>query len=167
MTRTALTIYLTDPAPDALPPTPILIDDDYFVRAGLDERNGARLVGFSPRKALAVSVWAHQAVRNPAAAAGLQPSFILDGHVWRHPLLVASITVRDQGSVRVVITNTTDHSTTTPYSGDDEEVAERVAAAWGSQPGFSARVVKRPSNVTALPSRPETTPTSDTGSLEN
>ena len=167
MTRTALTIYLSDPAPDALPPTPILIDEDYYVRAGLDERNGARLVGFSPRKALAVTVWAHQAIRNPAAATGLQPSFILDGHVWRHPLLVASITVRDQGSVRVVITNTVDHSTTTPYSGDDEAVAQRVAAAWGNRPGFTASVVKRPTNITALPQRTETSPARDTGFLEN
>lgn len=167
MTRTALTIYLVDPSPDALPPTPILIDEDYYVRAGLDERNGARLVGFSPRNAIAVSVWAHQAIRNPAAAIGLQPSFILEGHVWRHPLLVASLTVRDQGSVRVVITNTADHSTTTPYSGDDQAVAERVAAAWGALPGFTAGVVKRPSTVTTLPQRTSTPSTLDTGSLEN
>jgi len=124
-------------------------------------------VGFSPRKALAVSVWAHQAIRNPVAATGLQPSFILDGHVWRHPLLVASITVRDQGSVRVEITNTADHSTTTPYSGDDEEVAQRVAAAWGNRPGFTASVIKRPTNITTLPQRHELTQALDTGSLEN
>lgn len=167
MTRTALTIYLADPSPDAIPPTPILIDEDYYVRAGLDERNGARLVGFSPRKAIAVSIWAHQAIRNPVTATGLQPSFILDGHVWRHPLLVASLTVRDQGSVRVEITNSADHTTTTPYSGDDEAVAERVAAAWGALPGFTASVVKRSSNVTTLPQRSGTPSTLEIGSLEN
>lgn len=166
MTRTALTIYLADSSPDALPPTPVLIDEEYFVRSGLDERNGTLLVGFSPRKALAVSIWAHQAARTPAAAIGMQPSFIVDGHVWRHPLLVASITVRDQGGIRVEITNTADHTTTTSYNGDDETVAARVAAAWGNRPGFTANVVKRTTNITALPKRAVSSAL-DTESLEN
>jgi hypothetical protein len=168
MTRTALTIYLADPAPDALPPSPILVDDEFYVRAGLDERNGARLVGFSPRGALAVTVWVHQALRAPAAATGLQPSFILDGHVWRHPLLVANITVRDQGRIRVEITDTRTNTTTTPYSGDDQAVADRVAAAWGSRPGFIARILARRSNITALPHRhSDPTQTTDNASQEN
>lgn len=168
MTRTALTIYLTDSKPDALPPTPILVDEEFFVRSGLDERNGARLVGFSPRNALAVTVWAHQALRAPSAVVGLQPNFILDGRVWRHPLLVANLTVRDQGRISVEITDTRDHSTTTPYSGDDEQVAERVAAAWGSRAGFTARIVTRRTTITTLPVRSaaDVLP-ADTSSQEN
>ena len=42
MTRTALTIYLEQTDPMALSPSPILIDEHFFVRSGLDHRVGKR-----------------------------------------------------------------------------------------------------------------------------
>lgn len=139
-TRTALTIYLATDPRDVIPPAPILVDEHYFVRTGLD-RPGARLIGFSPYATLPITVWSHEALRTPEKARGLQPNFIVAGNVWRHPRTVADVTVRHAGDVvQVVITKTSTGARYRPYLGDDPDVAERIASAWGSNPGYTATV---------------------------
>lgn len=138
--RTALTIYLAGDVRDTLPPAPILVDEHYFVRSGLD-RAGARLIGFSPVGSLAITVWSHEAVRTPELARGLQPNFIVTGNVWRHPRTASDVTVRETGdTVQVVITRTSTGDRYRPYLGDDPDVAARIASAWGTNPGYTATV---------------------------
>lgn len=139
MTRTALTIYLEQTDPMALPPSPILIDEHFFVRSGLD-RDGARLIGFSPADQISITVWERDVMTNPDSARGLRPNFLIAGRVWRHPLRTAEVTIRKTtGVVQVVITGPTGKRYR-PYLGDDPDVAERIANSWGAQPGYTATV---------------------------
>lgn len=93
MTRTALTIYLEQTDPMALSPSPILIDEHFFVRSGLD-RDGARLIGFSPIGQISITVWESDVMTNPESVRDLQANFLIAGRVWRHPLRTAEVTVR-------------------------------------------------------------------------
>ena len=95
-TRTALTIYLATDLRDLVPPAPILVDEHYSVRSGLD-RPSARLIGFSPVGSLAITVWSHEALRAPERARGLQPNFIAAGNVWRHPRTTADVSCATPG----------------------------------------------------------------------
>ena len=139
MTRTALTIYLEQTDPMALPPSPILIDEHFFVRSGLD-RDGARLIGFSPTGQISITVWGRDVMTNPESVRDLQANFLIAGRVWRHPLRTAEVTIRKTtGVIQVVITGPTGKRYR-PYLGDDPDVAERIANSWGAQPGYIATV---------------------------
>lgn len=139
MTRTALTIYLERADPMALPPSPILIDEHFFVRSGL-EREGARLIGFSPVGQISITVWERDVMTAPDSVRGLQANFLIAGRVWRHPMPTAEVTVRKTtGVVQVVITGPSGKRYR-PYLGDDPDVAERIANSWGTQPGYTATV---------------------------
>lgn len=137
--RTLLTIYLAPTPGDPLPPEPILVGNLYLVHAGLDQPS--RLMGFSAPGQIPIALWAHDALRTPEKARGLHPHFIVRGRVWRHPLTVDAITVRDNSDiVQVVITHTSTRKSYRPYVGDDRDRAERIAAAWGNNPHYTADV---------------------------
>lgn len=139
MPRTALTIYLAHNERTALPPAPILVDEHFFVRSGLDQP-GARLIGFSAPGQIAVTVWGHHALQEPESTRALQPTFLIAGRVWRHPIAVADLTVRQSaGVIQVVITGPAGKRYR-PYLGDDPAVADRIATSWGSQPGYTATI---------------------------
>ncbi|WP_300591059.1 hypothetical protein, partial [Microbacterium sp.] len=92
--RTSLTIYPAHDEQTLLPPTPILVDEHYFVRAGL-EQLPARLIGFSPAGALAITAWVHDVFRAPELARDLYPTFIIAGRVQAYPIPAARVTVRE------------------------------------------------------------------------
>lgn len=137
--RTSLTIYPTHDEQTLLPPTPILVDEHYFVRAGL-EQLPARLIGFSPAGTLAITAWVHDVIRTPELARDLYPTFIIAGRVQAYPIPAARVTVREpSGVVQVVITDPRGKRYR-PYLGEDRDIADRIAAAWGSHRGYSATV---------------------------
>jgi hypothetical protein len=106
--RTRLTIYPAHDEQTLLPPAPILVDEHYFVRSGL-EQLPARLIGFSPAGALAITAWVHD--------------------VFRSPDDVVQVVITDPRGKRY-----------RPYLGEDRDVADRIATAWGSHRGYSATV---------------------------
>lgn len=137
--RTRLTIYPAHDGRALLPPAPILVDRHYFVRAGL-EQLPARLIGFSPADAIAITAWVHDVFRTPELARDLYPTFIIAGRVQAYPIPAARVTVREpSGVVQVVITDPRGKKYR-PYLGDDPDVAERIANSWGSQPGYTATI---------------------------
>ena len=137
--RTSLTIYPAHDERSLHPPAPILVDEHYFVRSGL-EQLPARLIGFSPAGAIAITAWVHDVFRSPELARDLYPTFIIAGRVHAHPIPAARVTVREpSGVVQVVITDPRGKRYR-PYLGEDRDVADRIAAAWGSHRGYSATV---------------------------
>ena len=137
--RTSLTIYPAHDERSLHPPAPILVDEHYFVRSGL-EQLPARLIGFSPAGAIAITAWVHDVFRPPELARDLYPTFIIAGRVHAHPIPAARVTVREpSGVVQVVITDPRGKRYR-PYLGEDRDVADRIAAAWGSHRGYSATV---------------------------
>lgn len=137
--RTLLTIYLTPTTSDPRLPAPILVGNLYLVHSGLDQPS--RLMGFSAPGEIPIALWAHDALRTPEKARGLHPHFIIRGRVWRHPLTVDALTVRDNSDViQVVITHTASGKSYRPYVGDDADRAKRIATSWGNNPHYTAVV---------------------------
>lgn len=140
-THTAITLYLANVEQTLVPPAPILIDEHFFVRSPA-ELEGARLIAFSPANGFPIALWQHQLLEVPDQVPGLYANFISRAKVWRHPLPVSAVTIRqDPGHVQVVITNTRTGKRYRPYSGNDPHVADRVATAWGGRPDYTADVI--------------------------
>ncbi|WP_292777037.1 hypothetical protein [Microbacterium sp. UBA6741] len=78
--------------------------------------------------------------RAPELARDLYPTFIIAGRVQAYPIPAARVTVREPaGVVQVVITDPRGKRYR-PYLGEDRDIADRIAAAWGSHRGYSATV---------------------------
>lgn len=139
-THTAITLYLTNVEQTIVPPAPILIDEHFFVRSPA-ELEGARLIAFSPADGFPIALWQHQVLEVPDQVPGLYANFISRAKVWRHPLPVSAITIRQTpGNVQVVITDIRTGKRYRPYLGNDSQVATRVASAWGRSPDFTADI---------------------------
>lgn len=139
-THTAITLYLANIEQRIVPPAPILIDEHFFVRSPA-ELEGARLIAFSPANGFPIALWQHQVLEVPDQVPGLYANFITHAKVWRHPLPISAVTIReDPGSIEVVITNTRTGKRYRPYLGNDPHVAQRVATAWGDRPNYAADI---------------------------
>jgi hypothetical protein len=139
-THTAITLYLANVEQTIVPPAPILIDEHFFVRSPA-ELEGARLIAFSPADGFPIALWQHQVLEVPDQVPGLHANFISRAKVWRHPLPVSAITIRQTpGNVQVVITDMRTGKRYRPYLGNDSQVATRVASAWGRSPDFTADI---------------------------
>lgn len=62
-------------------PWPIRLDADYKVTSGLGQDDGALLVGFGPAGQQTITVYAEQAVADPASVVGLTATFS-DGNLF-------------------------------------------------------------------------------------
>lgn len=92
--RTAYTVYLTQPADAIIEPPPLLVDADHVVNSGMPRRVLPKLLGFADPTSGIIGTWAREISADPTAAVGTRPVMLVDGRVWRHPGIVAAVTVR-------------------------------------------------------------------------
>lgn len=92
--RTAYTVYLMQPADAIIEPPPLLVDADHVVNSGMPRRVLPKLLGFADPTSGIIGTWAREISADPTAAVGTRPVMLVDGRVWRHPGIVAAVTVR-------------------------------------------------------------------------
>lgn len=92
--RTAYTVYLTRPADALIEPPPLLVGADHIVSSGMPKRSLPKLLGFADPSSGVIGTWAREIPADPTAAVGTRPVLLVDGRVWRHPGIVAAVTVR-------------------------------------------------------------------------
>lgn len=77
-----------DPAP-----WPVAVDGENTVQSGLGRDDGARLIGFGPLGAQRVTVFAEDAIQDPARVVGLAPTFA-DGNMFSWNMPVSELVIR-------------------------------------------------------------------------
>lgn len=92
--RTEYTVYLTQPANAIVEPPPLLVGADHIVSSGMPHRTLPKLLGFADPTSGIIGTWAREIAADPTAAVGTRPVMLVDGRVWRHPGIVAAVTVR-------------------------------------------------------------------------
>lgn len=92
--RTAYTVYLARSADALIDPPPLLVGADHIVSSGMPRRILPKLLGFADPTSGVIGTWAREISGDPTAAVGTRPVMLVDGRVWRHPGIVAAVTVR-------------------------------------------------------------------------